>query len=103
MQSREEERREAQSCLMAGKVPDSLTIREAMDDEHGLQREHAAKFGCCSMGCDENQLIRAHTGIVCNWTRRPCPRIALGKLIEDYSKLNRDCLPLLFLFESSKC
>lgn len=98
----EADRREAQSWLMSGKTPDSLSIREAMDDEHILQQEHADIYGGCSMGCDASQLVQCHSGVVCNWTRRPCPKFALPKILEAYSVLNKNSVPSLALLERTK-
>lgn len=85
----ETDRLAAQALLKSGQSTTDQYMRQMMDEEHDIQRQFAEIHGGCSMGCTQSELVEKHSGLVCNWTRQPCPRQQLGSILDLYGAINK--------------
>ena len=53
------------------------------------ERDHVRDHGECSHGCCDAERIRHHRSgeLVCRWTRRPCVKLELAGLLEQFATL----------------
>ena len=53
------------------------------------ERDHVRDHGECSHGCCDTERITHHRNgdRMCRWTRRPCPKVELAGLLEQFSTL----------------
>jgi len=54
------------------------------------ERDHVRDHGECSHGCSEAERITHHRNgeLICRWTRRPCVRLELAGLLEQFATLS---------------
>jgi len=54
------------------------------------QQAHVRDHGECSHGCCDAERIRHHRNgeLICRWTRRPCVRLELAGLLEQFATLS---------------
>ena len=53
------------------------------------EREHVRDYGECSHGCRAAERITHHRNgeLICRWTRRPCVKLELAGLLEQFATL----------------
>ena len=53
------------------------------------QRDHVRDHGECSRGCCDAERITHHRNgeLICRWTRRPCVKLELAGLLEQFATL----------------
>ena len=62
--------------------------------EHERERAIVQQIGRCSEGCKPDFLVDLPRGVkVCCWTREPCPKATLSKILATYSRINRNFKP----------
>ena len=58
-------------------------------EEHDRERHFASRFGGCSVGCSDSNLIEHNGETICKWTRHACTAGRLNLILALYGGINR--------------